>query len=178
MSQQTTFDKMQDAIVLFDTCHIFFVPTGSKVRDNMKAAEMGERKRELEREMIAAIIGHHEACKESAKNAYSLDHFFQDPMAQLSDILPPPQAIKMNNTTYSNASSIPKPDAYDQYGNLIRDNQDGLTKREYFASQIFSGIMSDGERVAETHLLIYASHAVALADALIEALNQPPKTEQ
>jgi hypothetical protein len=51
------------------------------------------------------------------------------------------------------------------------DAWSGLTKREYFAGQILSGMMANINH-SEDHI-VYAQQAVAYADALFEALSEP-----
>lgn len=48
----------------------------------------------------------------------------------------------------------------------------GLTKREFFASQILAGIVSKGGRTPDEAV----EDAIYLADALIKGLNQPEQT--
>jgi hypothetical protein len=50
---------------------------------------------------------------------------------------------------------------------------EGLTKREYFACHIMAGI-ADLPRIGTTDAEVYARNAVALADALVAALNKGP----
>lgn len=53
--------------------------------------------------------------------------------------------------------------------NLYNEEQDGLTKREYFAAMAMQGIVSTD--LADTYEN-FAKASVAMADALIKALNK------
>jgi hypothetical protein len=60
----------------------------------------------------------------------------------------------------------------------------GLTKREYFASQIIAGDLASQSEEVGIVTANYSSHlgqarrAVSLADALIEALNETPTPQK
>lgn len=63
-----------------------------------------------------------------------------------------------NKPAFSNSSSV-------------GDWEEGLTKREYFALHILSGLFADRE-LSGLDISTMAEHAVCQADALIKALNE------
>ena len=76
----------------------------------------------------------------------------------------------MNDYVESNQSAFPV--AYSDY----HEGQLGLTKREYFAAMALQGLLDwDAEMKATDVHKLPAQHAVAYADALIEALNKEAK---
>jgi len=72
--------------------------------------------------------------------------------------------------TQANDAAFARPSFYhDSYGRPDKE-QDGLTKREYFAAMAMQGMIANSanEETAER----FAFAAVGMADALIEALNK------
>ena len=49
--------------------------------------------------------------------------------------------------------------------------QEGLTKREYFAAMAMQGLITSGDAGAGDRLVDLPEYAVAIADALLDALN-------
>jgi hypothetical protein len=54
----------------------------------------------------------------------------------------------------------------------------GLTKREYFAAMIMSSTWANDESFVTYSTKEYAEYSVALADALIEALNKEKENKK
>lgn len=70
--------------------------------------------------------------------------------------------------TYENDGAFARP-AFDTPDKFYNEEQDGLTKREYFAALAMQGIVSTD--LADTYEN-FAKASVAMADALIKALNK------
>jgi hypothetical protein len=81
-----------------------------------------------------------------------------------------------NEKTIANESAFARAAFYHSDGAYVRE-QEGLTKREYFAAMALQGVCSNQEFLKNLNAepLLVAQGCVEIADALIKALNEEQK---